>query len=98
MFDFLNDSFLSTASEGMSIAETLGFADFGGIPSIGDIQADLTSIEDIVSGHGGSEDYGRGVGAVVGSFFGAPQVGANIGAKAFPVLKDVFSNIWDSIK
>lgn len=72
-------------------------SDGNGVPSIGGIQADFLNFENIISGKAKSSDYGAGAGAIAGSFFGAPQLGADIGRKAFPIIGDVISGIGDAI-
>lgn len=67
------------------------------VPSIGDIRADFTSISDIANGKADSADWGRGVGAGVGAYFGQPQLGAKVGATVFPILNKAFHGIWDAI-
>lgn len=77
----------------------------GGVPSINGIKADFTSARNILSGDAKSADYGRGIGAAVGAYFGAPQEGADIGAKVLPFLNkevkpalvDAWHGIWDAI-
>lgn len=77
------------------------FGNSGGIPNIGGIQADFVNLNNIVSGNAKSPDYGAGIGAGVGAFFGAPQEGAVIGRTVFPILnktvRPALSNLWDNI-
>lgn len=79
---------------------TAGAAD-DSVPSIGGIQADITNVDNIVNGNADSSDWGAGIGAGVGAYFGDPQTGADIGRTALPILnktvRPVFSSIWNSI-
>lgn len=72
-----------------------------GYPSIGDIKADLINVDNIVNNRAKSADWGAATGAGVGAFFGQPQMGANIGRVAFPILnktvRPFFSDLWHGI-
>jgi len=73
------------------------FPDYSEAPSIGGISADVTSVDNLLSGNATGADYGRGIGAGVGAYFGQPQLGADIGARALPALGNAWHSIWDSL-
>lgn len=81
----------------MGFLDSILGTDSSEIPSINGISADVTSVDDIINGKGNSGDYGRGVGAGIGAYFGQPQLGADIGSEVLPVLSDTLKNVWDSI-
>lgn len=75
-----------------------GFQDsssmFDSVPDIGGYQADFVNVNNILNNKAKSADWGAATGAGVGSFFGAPQEGANIGRAVFPLIEKGFNSIF----
>lgn len=58
--------------------------------SIGQVSEDFTNLQNIFDGKATSTDWGAGTGAGVGAYFGAPQLGADLGRTIFPAIQDLF--------